>query len=233
MCRNVWALRCGQLWKKNKGELPLGGKGQLTQDLIKELTNYYSFAMKNNSSSIEEMQRAVMATFHHVSSTDDNRHHDLCPQGPDSWCKQQRAKARGEEPPPHRYKLPQHVCAAMLPIYKRLSDPALLQQCLGAKTQNSAEYLHSVIWSLLSKEQHASLFAVQDGISTAILRFNEGNESAIEELSQGLSLRLGTQTLQCAKEKDARRLRKAKYLCENTKRKRGPKEKEQYCAGAF
>ncbi|KAG0421752.1 hypothetical protein HPB47_002384 [Ixodes persulcatus] len=145
-----------------------------------KLTNYYSFAMKNNSSSLEEMQGAVMATFYHVSSTDDNPYHDLYPQGPDSWRKQQRDKARGEEPPPHRYKLPHH-----------------------------------------------------DGVSTAIVRFNEGNESAIEELSQGLSLRLGTQTLQRAKEKDARKLRKAKYLSENTKRKRGPKEKERYCAGAF
>ncbi|KAM7313097.1 hypothetical protein ISCGN_002998 [Ixodes scapularis] len=195
------------------------------RDIIKKLTNYYSFAMKNNSSSLEEMQRTMMATFYHVSSTDDNRHHDLCLQGPDSWCKQQRAKARGEEPPPHRYKLPQHVCAAMLPIWKKLSDPALLQQCLGAKTQNSAEYLHGVIWSLLPKEQHASLFAVQDGVSAAIVRFNEENESAIEELSQGLSSRLGTQTLQRAEAKDARRLRKAKYLSENTKRKRGQKKK--------
>ncbi|KAG0440314.1 hypothetical protein HPB47_016337, partial [Ixodes persulcatus] len=50
--------------KAKKGK-PLGGRGGLTQDLIKRLTSYYGMALRSNSD-VKEMQRAVMATFYHI-----------------------------------------------------------------------------------------------------------------------------------------------------------------------
>lgn len=68
--------------------------------------------------------------------------------------------------PPNKYKLASQVAERLLPVYQRLSDPQLLARCL--KRQNAAESLHSVIWSVLSKYQHASLFAVEAAIHETV-----------------------------------------------------------------
>lgn len=158
------------LVEKNKSQHPMGGKGRLTQEIIKRITNYYSWALKSNSTSVEDMPRAVMATFKHITSTDADPDHELCPPGEDSWCTHRSAEAKDDEPPKHKYNLPPHVATAMLPIFQRLSEPGLLKRCLGAKTQNAAESFHSTIWTILPKTQHASLFAVECGVAEAICR---------------------------------------------------------------
>ncbi|KAH7956152.1 hypothetical protein HPB52_006510 [Rhipicephalus sanguineus] len=60
---------------------------------------------------VEDMQRAIMATFYHTTLTDHDPHHELCPPGPDSWCKHRAAEAKGEPRPPHKYHLGRHVAA--------------------------------------------------------------------------------------------------------------------------
>lgn len=89
------ALRA--LVTKGKKGQPLGGKGGLTQDLIKKLTNYYGMALRDNDN-VQDMQKAVMATYYHITSTDQDPHHDLCPQGPQSWCQHQAAEAEKKPP---------------------------------------------------------------------------------------------------------------------------------------
>ncbi|KAH9377977.1 hypothetical protein HPB48_015333 [Haemaphysalis longicornis] len=60
------------------------------------------------------MEKAVMATYHHIMSNDALHNHSLCPTGLDSWCRQNAALAKGEPMPKHRYNLPPHVCKALL-----------------------------------------------------------------------------------------------------------------------
>ncbi|KAH9363325.1 hypothetical protein HPB48_006431 [Haemaphysalis longicornis] len=148
----------------------LGGKGRLTGDLVTKLSSYYGWALKSHSGDVRAMHKAVMATYHHITSNDTVSNHSLCPPGPDSWCRQNAAKAKGEPTPKHRYNLPPHVCEALLPVYERLSDEKLLQRCLQGKTQNSNESLHSMIWALAPKEKHASLFTVQAAVAEAVLK---------------------------------------------------------------
>lgn len=62
----------------------LGGKGRLTADLIKKLSLYYGRAFKSHEGDVDAMQRAVMATYHHVASTDKCPNHSLCPNGEQS-----------------------------------------------------------------------------------------------------------------------------------------------------
>lgn len=126
-----------------KGEA-LGGKGGLTQDLTKRLTSYYGLALRSNTD-VEDLEKAVMATFNHISLTDLEPHHELCPPGTCSWGRHHAAEAEGQPQPPHKYNLPSKVVEALRPVYQRLSDPQLLARCSGNKTQNAAESLHSVI----------------------------------------------------------------------------------------
>lgn len=116
-----------------KSAKPLGGKGRLTKGLIEKLTGYYGWALRNNSNDVAAMQRAVMASYHHITSTDAEPHHDLCPEGADSWCRHKVAEANGVPQPRHRYNLPGYVAEAMLPIYKRLSEPSFFNAAWGRR----------------------------------------------------------------------------------------------------
>ncbi|KAH7940011.1 hypothetical protein HPB52_020273 [Rhipicephalus sanguineus] len=113
------------------------------QDLIKRLTSYYGLALRSNTD-VEDMKKAVMATFHNVSSTDAEPHQELCPSGARSWCRHRAAEAEGKPQLPHTYNLPNKVVEALRPVYQRLSDLQLQARCSGNKTQNAAESLHSM-----------------------------------------------------------------------------------------
>ncbi|XP_075742739.1 uncharacterized protein LOC142796312 [Rhipicephalus microplus] len=238
-CLNHVRKRMGTALRNlvQKSEQALGGKGRLTKALIDKLTDYYGWALRNNSNNVAAMQRAVMASYYHVTSTDEDPHHDLCPEGADSWCRHNACKGNGVPPPKHKYNLPGYVAEALLPVYQRLSQASLLQCCLGAKTQNASESFHSVLWSLMPKEQHASLIAVETALHDAVLRYNAGCYRATQELSSSVGLPPGHLTIQRATEKDSLRLRKAQKRMnekqEKRQRKREPKDTSSYSAGSF
>ena len=60
----------------------MGGKNRLTQDKIPHLERWYSCAIRNYDT-VEGMQKAIMATFYHLTSTDDHPDHHLCDI---KWC---------------------------------------------------------------------------------------------------------------------------------------------------
>ncbi|KAH7986869.1 hypothetical protein HPB49_026260 [Dermacentor silvarum] len=88
------ALR--NLVSKNKasGLQSLGGKGQLTADLITRLSSYYGWVLKTHKGDVDAMHKAVMATYHHITSNDSNSNHTFCPTGPNSWCRHNATEAR-------------------------------------------------------------------------------------------------------------------------------------------
>lgn len=191
--------------QKCDGKRGLGGKGRLTGELITRLSTYYGRALKSHEGDVGEMQKAVMATYRHVTSTDECSDHSLCPAGESSWCRHNAAKAKGEPDPKHAYNLPKDVAEALLPVYTRLSERALLQRCERGKTQNSNESLHSVIWSLAPKEHHASLFAVEAAVAEAVLRFNTGNLNSATAILGEMDMNATSTGARRAREKDHRR----------------------------
>lgn len=194
-----------KLLSQHKGH-GLGGKGRLTGDLVNKLTSYYGWALKSHKGDVDATHRAVMATYLHVTSRDDAPNHSLCPTGPDSWCRQNAAEAKGQPPPKHRYSLPAHVCEALLPVYERLSDRKLLERCQRGKTQNNNESLHAMIWALAPKERHASLFTVEAAVGEAVMKFNAGYTRAATGILKKLSLTPGRQNSKRLAEKDKRRM---------------------------
>ncbi|KAH7981702.1 hypothetical protein HPB52_000727 [Rhipicephalus sanguineus] len=126
-CLNHVQKRVGSALRNvvQRSDKPLSGKGKFTKALIDKLTDYYGWALRNNSSDVKAMQRAVMATYRHITSTDEDPSHDLCPVGAESWCRHRVAEAKGEPQPRHKHNLPDYVAEAMLPIYQRLSHESL------------------------------------------------------------------------------------------------------------
>ncbi|KAH7941056.1 hypothetical protein HPB49_009697 [Dermacentor silvarum] len=70
-----------------------------------------------------------MATYRHVTSTAEYLDHSLCSAGASSWCRHNAAKPKGEPDPRHAYTLAKDVVEALLPVYTRLSERALLERC--------------------------------------------------------------------------------------------------------
>lgn len=87
----------------------LGGKGKLTEALMKKLSTYYGLAIRRNINSVEDMKKAIMATYYHMISTDENPRHENCPVRVDSWCTWQQDKALGNELEAHPAPLPRHA----------------------------------------------------------------------------------------------------------------------------
>lgn len=62
-------------------------RGRLTDKTINELQQYYGMAIRNNTNNLENMRKAVWATYFHKLSNDSQPLHSLCPPGPETWCK--------------------------------------------------------------------------------------------------------------------------------------------------
>lgn len=109
MWRNEW-VRDSAILEKQKN---LAEKNKLTNSLIKKLT-YYGLAIRRNVDSVERMKNAIIGTLYHLYSTNLNPRHENCPEGADSWCKWQKAKATGNEkdfnhPPPLHPDIEKHL----------------------------------------------------------------------------------------------------------------------------
>ena len=63
----------------------MGGKGRLTTDMIDHMVVFYKKAIRE-ANTIDEMIDLIMMSFHHLTSSDTNSNHDLCPAGKDSFC---------------------------------------------------------------------------------------------------------------------------------------------------
>ncbi|KAH7983089.1 hypothetical protein HPB52_009126 [Rhipicephalus sanguineus] len=140
----------------------------------------------------------------------------------------------------HRYNLPEYVAEALLPVYTRLSDRKLLERCQRGKTQNSNESLHSVIWSLVPKTKHASLFTVETAVAEAVARFNAGKKRASEAILKELHLSQGSTDVERCLEKDQRRLAacdkkhtRAENFRNAMKRRRVKENDSDYVPGGF
>ena len=152
-----WESCYAILWRpKKKQGVTLGGRG------VRRLTQVKFTSSKNTTPRPSEVNQqwekwksAVMATFQHCTSTDDEPQHAQCPAGLDSWCFYQRTLARGDTPLSHTENVSSYlgngVAEHVKEVYTRLSDEELLPRCLGRKTQNANESLHSMLWNRCPK----------------------------------------------------------------------------------
>lgn len=191
----------------------LGGRKRLTDVQIDKLQEYYGLAINRAGSDLEAMKRNVWATYFHMASTDENPHHGLCPQGPDSWCKYNKSKALNQ-PYIHKTNLPVAVMNAVKGIYRDLADPELLKKCLHGRTQNANESFNSVVWSKIPKNTFVRLNTLKLGVYDAVLSFNDGFYSKLD-IYKKLGLTFCRRSVLALKEFDRVRVRKADKAAKN------------------
>ena len=123
----------------------ISGTGGHTKKVIDMLQNYYGMAIRSNIGDLRGMMMAVQATLHHIISTDDRPVHHMCPEGENSWCSYNKAKA-GNKLDEYKHgfdPIPQAIVELLKPIYNRLGSRLLFSLCLLGHTQNANESLHS------------------------------------------------------------------------------------------
>lgn len=184
---------------------------------------------------IDDMQKAIMATFYHVTSRDEEPRHEFCPLGSLSWCKYRAAEAEGKAPPPHTYKLAALHCCQSTKTW--LPSVARLLPKQKKKSQHAAESLHSVVWSILPEELNASLIAAETAVNEAVCKYNTGTLHAYREFCASLGPKPGKHSIQRAAEKDAIREKKASKVHQSKhqmlKRPHITKDTKNYDPGAF
>ncbi|GFV93378.1 uncharacterized protein TNCV_3686011 [Trichonephila clavipes] len=117
----------------------IGGKGRLTDRMIDLFTTYYGNAIRQNKTCLSDMRKAVWAVYFHIHSCDEKPLHSFCPVGPNSCCKYQNQVLEGSvETFRHSNKLRVAVMDAIKPVFNDLSQPKLLQKCLGVSTTYSS-----------------------------------------------------------------------------------------------
>ena len=92
------------------------------------------------------MQKAIDAVVCHCGEANDpDARHIFCDKRPGTWCKYQKAKLEGKV---HIDKpsIPT-VRELVMPNFKDLIKPELLQKCVHGKTQNNNECLNGVVWN--------------------------------------------------------------------------------------
>ncbi|GFO19521.1 hypothetical protein PoB_004602600 [Plakobranchus ocellatus] len=189
----------------SKKKITLGGrgKGTLTQKAIRKFSIYYSRAIRS-APTAHEKQRAVLASLFHCYSTDNNPQHQFCPVGKDSFCFYQSALAKKETPGPHSLHIHTPLNRKLLhsyiyPVYKRMSDPALMKRCQLAATQNANESLHNAIWSNCSKAKFYTRRTVRFRATSAIAEFSAGPVWAHKKLMEAYGLATGADSTRLAR----------------------------------
>ena len=113
----------------------------------------------NAHGNVRDMQRAIWASYYHLTATNEEHFHQCCPKGEDSWCFFNRANALQlpESEKDHKKKnlylakIPKEKLEYLRAVYKDLANPSLLNRCLKGATQNPNESIHSRVWNKCSK----------------------------------------------------------------------------------
>ena len=123
----------------------ISGTGRHTKKVIDKLQTYYGMAILSNVGDLRGMMMAVQATLHHMTSTDDRPVHHMCPEGENSLCSYNKAKACNKlDEYKHGFDpIPQAIVQLLKPIFNRLGSRFLLCLCLLGHTHNANEFLHS------------------------------------------------------------------------------------------
>ncbi len=144
-----------------------------------------------------------------MMSTDKAPNHKLCPTGKEAWCKYNRALANGETPPPHKPTLTPAVGQLVFPVFKRLTDPALMERCSKMLTQNPNESFNAQVWNRCPKTMHATLQSIEIAMYLAVISFNVG-ASGLKLVFEKLGLTWGHVNSTAALKTEQTRIRHAR-----------------------
>ena len=151
------------------------GKGRLTDKNINTLQTYYGMAIRQNTSNVYAMKKAIEAVLFHCTDIEDEViRHQFCPRSENSWCNWQKDRANGTCLYKKKINLPVEIKSLIEPIFRDLSTNELLNKCLHGQTQNANEAFNAVLWQKCPKEIFVGRDTLEIASYSAIINYNEG-----------------------------------------------------------
>ncbi|CAH3114455.1 unnamed protein product, partial [Pocillopora meandrina] len=186
----------------------VAGKGRLTDKVINRIQNYYGNAIRENCGNLQGMKESIKAIQCHMIVDEDmslKKQHRHCPKGKDTWCKFWADMHNKTNTYDNSKRLPAVFMKELDPIFKRLSDNALLSRCLQGFTQNQNESVNSQLWSRCSKTTFVGVRKVQIAVCETVAVFNTGaaSKAVIMDLS---GVNPGQSMLKALRDQDKRRI---------------------------
>ena len=133
---------------------------------------------------------------------------------------------------------PAAIMRVIKPIYEYLTQPNLLERCLGGYTQNSNESFNQSIWKLIPKGRFRGRAALEIGVCIATCSFKD-EKSGFLAIKTAFDVHHGASAVNWAKSEDDKRLfwcdRKAAectYEARQARKKRNHLEDNSYSSGA-
>ena len=180
-------------------------------------------AIRRYRGNVYQMRKTIRSIVLHYSKAESpDRRHVLCPTGADSWCKFQTDKITGQATYKERFSLEPEVSELLKPIFDDLSSDTLLEKCQHGKTQNANESINQVIWQRCPKDVFVGRTALEIGVASAVLSFNDGHQSLVNVFEK-LGMEAGTFMKRYCFSTDTSRVKKMNKQCSTGAQKRRKK----------
>lgn len=173
----------------------------LTGKVMKSMSLFYSLAIRKYPDDIVKMSNEIWAGYYHRISTDENPQHQKCDI---SWCKYLKAQAE-KQTFKHDPALSKEVQEIVEPIFESLTEPELLQRCLGGNNQNNNESFNNCLWSLIPKNHFHGKDTTDIDTWISVSTYNEGLKPLLLMLST-MGTDIGQHAYDFAVQKDEERI---------------------------
>ena len=175
LCAKVGDTSSKQSERINSTSTPIGGTGQLNEETMNSMQNFYGLAIRQNLNDKYEMKKAVGATlFLCTDITDSESRHLFFPPGEDSWCKYKKNIVTGKSTYKKTINLPKWMYHFIRPVFDALADDELLSKCFHGETQNPNKAFNNIVWTRCLKTIYVSRSIMELGVNSGVLHHNEG-----------------------------------------------------------
>lgn len=173
----------------------------LTGNLMKKLSTYYSLMIQRHPDSKENMKHEIWAGYYHAISTDAEPQHHHCDE---SWCTFLKAK-KANEAYTHKPSLNPELRDMVKNAYEKLTNDELLERCLGGNTQNNNECFNKTVWAIAPKHNFVGKRVLDIATQVALSIFNEGRISVLK-MMEVMGIKIGSYAYEFAKFKNSQRM---------------------------
>ena len=208
----------------------------ISDSIAAQITSYFKLAVKRNQGNVPAIIDAINAIPLHLSASDSNAeyNHPLCTQGPYSCCRYQLALSKGTPIPLHPNYLSPDAAQLIAKVFSDFgyNTPKFIEKVQDGHSSNHNESLHSVLWSMVHKNEYASSEMMAIGSALAVIRYNDGYQG-IRKLYDMLELSISTPLPQVLHRIDTKRVLESRRVISQQRKRyakkqgRGKKVKEQ------
>ncbi|GFV21273.1 uncharacterized protein LOC101238613 [Trichonephila clavipes] len=168
------------------------------------------------------MMSSVIAAFFHCVSGKNNSLHGQCPEGSESWCRYQRAKAAGSPLKEIEQGLPNKIINQIKPTYLKLCNETLLKNVFMVRHRTAMKHI-TTFCGILFPKIYLLTETFRLGALLALILYNSGYAgilSVIRNVNGSLPESVAEELLKFDKQRISTSLRHSLPIAKLSRKKR-------------